>query len=53
MCVGPAFAQGRTAEPVEAVDRYRLMCRLLHLKPAPNDGDDDAVHAPVSAQAQP
>lgn len=36
---GPGLARGRRLGAVEAVDLYALMCRLLALEPAPNDGD--------------
>ena len=36
---GPAFKKGYVAEPFENVDVYGLMCRILGLKPAKNDGD--------------
>ena len=36
---GPAFEPGLLASPVRAVDLYELMCRILGLTPAPNDGD--------------
>lgn len=50
---GPAFAPGRTTGPVEAVDLYRLMSRLLGLTPAPNDGDRDAIQALLKPPALP
>ena len=36
---GPAFESGLLASPIRAVDLYELMCRILGLAPAPNDGD--------------
>ena len=36
---GPAFEPGLLASPVRAVDLYELMCRILGLTPAQNDGD--------------
>jgi len=36
---GPGLARGRRLRAVEAVDLYALMCRLLAIEPAPNDGD--------------
>ncbi len=35
---GPRFKSSFLAEPFEAVDVYELMCRILNLKPAKNDG---------------
>ncbi|MEJ7623079.1 MAG: ectonucleotide pyrophosphatase/phosphodiesterase [Pyrinomonadaceae bacterium] len=36
---GPAFKRGSVAEPFENVDVYNLICRVLGLSPARNDGD--------------
>lgn len=36
---GPAFKSGYVAEPFPNVDLYNLMCRILGLRPAENDGD--------------
>lgn len=35
---GGAFKKGTVAEPFENVEVYNLMCKILGLKPAPNDG---------------
>ncbi|WP_272481595.1 alkaline phosphatase family protein [Rhodothermus marinus] len=40
---GPAFARGRVVPPVENIHLYALMCRLLDLTPAPNDGSPEAT----------
>lgn len=40
---GAAFKKGYTAEPFENVNVYNLMCRILGLNPAKNDGDFDKV----------
>ena len=40
---GPAFKKHYTAEPFPNVDVYELMCKILGLKPAPNDGDFSRV----------
>lgn len=40
---GPAFRKGYTAEPFENVHVYELMCKILGLKPAKNDGSLDKV----------
>lgn len=42
---GPAFKSGVVLDPVENIHLYRLMCAILHLQPAPNDGDDQLVRA--------
>ncbi len=40
---GPAFRRGVALPETESVHLYNLMCAVLHLKPAPNDGDDRLV----------
>ena len=40
---GEAFKRGYTAEPFANIHVYSLMCRILGLKPADNDGNLDAV----------
>lgn len=43
---GPAFKTGGTViGPTPNIDIYNLMCAVLGLKPAPNDGDDRLVKA--------
>jgi predicted AlkP superfamily pyrophosphatase or phosphodiesterase len=42
---GPAFKRGYLAEPFENIHVYELMCRILGLKPAKNDGSLDSVKA--------
>lgn len=41
---GPAFKKG-VAGPVENIHLYNLMCAILKLNPAPNDGSDFAIKA--------
>jgi predicted AlkP superfamily pyrophosphatase or phosphodiesterase len=36
---GPAFKKGYTVHEFNNVDIYSLVCRILNIKPAPNDGD--------------
>jgi predicted AlkP superfamily pyrophosphatase or phosphodiesterase len=36
---GPAFRTGYTLTELDNIDIYDLICRILKLKPAPNDGD--------------
>lgn len=36
---GPAFRKGYVAEPFENIHVYELMCKILGLRPAKNDGD--------------
>ncbi|HEX8290051.1 MAG TPA: ectonucleotide pyrophosphatase/phosphodiesterase [Pyrinomonadaceae bacterium] len=36
---GRAFKKNLVVEPFENIQIYNLMCKILHLKPAPNDGN--------------
>lgn len=36
---GPAFRRGFVAEPFENIEVYNIMCKILGLTPAKNDGD--------------
>ncbi|MBC8044141.1 MAG: alkaline phosphatase family protein, partial [Rhizobacter sp.] len=40
---GQGFKQATTVEPFENVHLYELMCHLLSLTPAPNDGSLDSI----------
>lgn len=40
---GAAFKKKQTVEPFENVEIYNLMCRILGLSPAKNDGDYEKV----------
>ena len=40
---GPAFRSGHSTEPFLTIHVYELVCEILGLEPAPNDGDLDAV----------
>ena len=42
---GPAFKKAYVAEPFENIHVYELMCKILGLKPAKNDGDLKTVSA--------
>ena len=42
---GPAFRRGVEIEPLENIHIYNLMCAVLKLTPAKNDGDDRLVRA--------
>jgi predicted AlkP superfamily pyrophosphatase or phosphodiesterase len=42
---GPAFRPGTYVDRADAVDIYELLCRLLGIEPAPNDGDPGAFDA--------
>lgn len=43
VATGPVFKKGFVSEPFENVDIYPLMCHILGVKPAPNNGSLDAV----------
>lgn len=42
---GPAFARGRVIQRTDNIHVYNLLCRVLGLWPAPNDGDDRLARA--------
>ena len=54
LAAGPAFKQGlRNAEPFHIVDIYPLMCHILGLEPAPNNGSlSKTVHILSSPPVQ-
>ncbi|MEE9562390.1 MAG: ectonucleotide pyrophosphatase/phosphodiesterase [Thermoanaerobaculia bacterium] len=43
VAAGPAFHQGQVVPPFENIHIYELLCALLGLEPAPNDGDLEVV----------
>jgi hypothetical protein len=43
VAAGPAFREGAMTAAFEAIHVYALLCRILGLTPAPNDGNLDAV----------
>ena len=40
---GEAFKQGYVSDPFSNIEIYNLMCKILGLKPAQNDGDFKTV----------
>lgn len=42
---GPAFRRGVTVQPFQNIHVYDLLCRILGLTPAPNDGSPDSTRA--------
>lgn len=46
---GPAFKSGFVAKPFPNVDVYNVMCKVLGLKPAANDGDLSRVRPMLKA----
>ncbi len=45
VAAGPAFRRGVVVEPFTNLHVYELLCRILGLRPAPNDGSLDSVRA--------
>ncbi|XP_012942288.1 ectonucleotide pyrophosphatase/phosphodiesterase family member 5 [Aplysia californica] len=41
IAMGPAFKSGKTVEPISNLDVYSLVCHLLDITPAPNNGSLD------------
>ena len=50
---GPAFRRGLVIPPFPNLDVYNLMCAVLGLHPAPNDGDDTLVRETLFAPPAP
>lgn len=50
---GPAFKEGHRVGSFAAVDVYELLCRLLGVEPAPNDGDPAATRDLMAADVEP
>ena len=42
---GPSFVRGKVVAPFENIHVYDLMCGVLGIKPAPNDGDPAVTRA--------
>jgi hypothetical protein len=45
IAAGPAFKRGATVAPFENVSIYNVLANILHVTPAPNDGDPSIVRA--------
>jgi hypothetical protein len=45
---GPSFRRGVTLPATENIHVYALLCALLGVTPAPNDGDDRLVRAALT-----
>lgn len=45
VAAGPAFKSGLVVHPFQNVHVYDLLCNILGLKPAPNDGSMDSTRA--------
>jgi predicted AlkP superfamily pyrophosphatase or phosphodiesterase len=49
IAAGPAFRHGAVLPPFENIHVYDLLCAVLGLRPAPNDGDDRLVRSALTA----
>jgi predicted AlkP superfamily pyrophosphatase or phosphodiesterase len=49
IAAGPAFRHGTVLPPVENIHVYNLLCAVLGLRPAPNDGDGRLAHSALTA----
>jgi predicted AlkP superfamily pyrophosphatase or phosphodiesterase len=45
IAAGPAFRRGVVVEPFQNIHVYDLICGILGLTPAPNDGSPDSTQA--------
>lgn len=46
---GPTFRSGKVIPPFENIHLYDLMCTILGIQPAPNDGDHRLAHQVLKA----
>lgn len=53
VAMGPSFRRGVEVDSVEIIQLYELMCGLLGLEPAPNDGRADALKHLLTTQPSP
>jgi predicted AlkP superfamily pyrophosphatase or phosphodiesterase len=52
IAAGPAFRHGTVLPPFENIQVYSLLCAVLGLRPAPNDGDDRLAHRALAVPNQ-
>ena len=45
LAAGPSFREGIAVPPFQNVHVYEMLCRILGVPPAPNDGSLDSVRA--------
>lgn len=50
LAMGPAFRRGVTVPPFQNIHVYSLLCHLLGITPAPNDGSPDSVRILLRGQ---
>jgi hypothetical protein len=43
VAAGPAFKTGVTVPPFQNVNIYNVLAQVLHIQPAPNDGDAETA----------
>ena len=48
---GPSFREGVVLPPIDNVDVYPLLMRLLGLAPEPNDGDAEATAGTLMSES--
>ena len=53
IAAGPAFRSGYTAAPFQNIHVYDLLCRILGITPAPNDGSPDSTRAMLRSVPRP
>lgn len=53
IAAGPSFQHGRVIDDVENIHVYNLLCAVLGITAAPNDGDDRLVRAALAPQNAP
>jgi predicted AlkP superfamily pyrophosphatase or phosphodiesterase len=51
IAAGPAFKRAATVAPFENVSIYNVLANILHVTPAPNDGDPSVVRALLRDEA--
>jgi predicted AlkP superfamily pyrophosphatase or phosphodiesterase len=52
VAVGPAFREGVVVPPFQNIHIYALLCHLLGIEPAPNDGSLDSVRMVLGEEAR-
>ena len=50
---GPAFKSQYVSPPIESIDVYPLMCRLLGIEPHPNDGSFENIKGILAHEGEP
>jgi predicted AlkP superfamily pyrophosphatase or phosphodiesterase len=53
IAAGPAFRSGFTAPPFQNIHVYDLLCSILGIRPAPNDGSPDSTRVLLKSASRP